>query len=118
MTLLALVFNIIKKIEWVILEEQPIHLNRHSSRRWNPGDCRSLLLVSQSIFDATTQIRIDLLLDSRVRGNDEKECYFLKPAKSENFQKFFFLNTSALIKWLNFSNNFLSELHSANDEHK
>ena len=38
--------NIIKKIEWVISEKQPIHLDRHSRERWNPGDCRSLFLVS------------------------------------------------------------------------
>ncbi|OHE76226.1 MAG: hypothetical protein A3F67_04040 [Verrucomicrobia bacterium RIFCSPHIGHO2_12_FULL_41_10] len=51
-------------------------------------------------MDATTQIRIDVLLDSSVRWNDEEKCYFLKSVKSDDFQKFFFLNTSALAKQL------------------
>ena len=38
--------NIINKIEWVISEKQQIHLKRHSRGRGNPGDCRSLFLVS------------------------------------------------------------------------
>jgi len=35
-----------QKIEWVISEKQPIPLNRHSRGRGNPGDYRSLFLVS------------------------------------------------------------------------
>ena len=37
---------------------------------------------------------------SRVRGNDEEKCYFLKSAKSDDFQKLSLKNTFALTKKL------------------